>query len=98
MGNGLFVPGRIVIAVVAKLTLYGFRGGEGVITEFLRILEKDGAAHWCCQISATNLAIRRGESRRSRSEWFVAKLARLIWLCGVGSIPRMGRIPVRANT
>ena len=35
------VPGRIVIAFVAKLMLYGFRPDKGRFTELLRILEKD---------------------------------------------------------
>ena len=37
------VPGQILIAFVAKLTLYGFWPGEGRFAELLRILEKDGA-------------------------------------------------------
>jgi hypothetical protein len=47
---GLTVPGRIVIAFVAKLMLYGFRPDKGRFTELLRILEKDwedeGAMGW----------------------------------------------------
>jgi hypothetical protein len=34
------VPSQILVAVVAKLTLYGFWGGEGRFAELLRILEK----------------------------------------------------------
>ena len=37
------VPGQIRIALIAKLTLYGFEGGEGPFAEFPSILEKQGA-------------------------------------------------------
>jgi hypothetical protein len=43
------VPGQIVIAFVAKLTLYKFRGSEGRFAELLRILEKDGWAWPNCE-------------------------------------------------
>lgn len=39
----LCVPDQILIAFVAKLKLYGFLCGKGLLTEFLRILENDGA-------------------------------------------------------
>jgi hypothetical protein len=38
------VPGRIVVAVVAELKVYGFWGCEGRFAELLGILENDGAA------------------------------------------------------
>jgi hypothetical protein len=40
------VPGQIVVAVVAELTLYGFWHCEGLFAELLRILEKDGRRMW----------------------------------------------------
>jgi hypothetical protein len=36
------VPGQILVAVVAELTVYRFRGREGLFAELLRILEKEG--------------------------------------------------------
>ena len=41
--ESLIVPNQILVAVVAKLKVYGFRGGEGMIAELLRVLENDGA-------------------------------------------------------
>ena len=38
------MPGQILVAVVAELTVYRFRGCDGLFAELLRILEKDGAA------------------------------------------------------
>ena len=37
------VPNQILIAVFAKLTLYGLWCGEGRFAELLKILENDGA-------------------------------------------------------
>ena len=37
------VPGRILVALVAKLRVYGFWRREGRFPELLRILEKDRA-------------------------------------------------------
>jgi hypothetical protein len=37
------VPGQIPIAFVAKLKVYGFWRGEGLIAELLKILENQGA-------------------------------------------------------
>jgi hypothetical protein len=36
------VPGRIVVAVVAELMVYGFWGCDGRFAELLRILEEKG--------------------------------------------------------
>jgi hypothetical protein len=36
------VPNQILIAFVAKLTVYVFWRGAGLFAELLRILEKDG--------------------------------------------------------
>jgi hypothetical protein len=38
------VPGRILVVVVAELTVHGFWVCEGLIAELLGILEKDGVA------------------------------------------------------
>jgi hypothetical protein len=38
--HGLLVPGQIVVAVVAELTVHGFWGCEGRFAKLLRILEK----------------------------------------------------------
>ena len=59
------MPGRIVVAVVAGLAVYGFLGCEGRFAELLRILEEKGEPvhgviggrqRGCCRISVTNLA------------------------------------------
>ena len=39
-GSGPCVPDRILIVVVAKLKLYGFRDGEGLIKNF--------GGEWAC--------------------------------------------------
>jgi hypothetical protein len=41
------VPGRIVVAFVAELTLYGFACLDGPFPNFLRILERPGATKLC---------------------------------------------------
>jgi hypothetical protein len=40
------VPGQIVVAFVAELKLYRFRGVGGMFPELLRILEKHDARGW----------------------------------------------------
>jgi len=39
----MIVPGQILIALFAKLRLYGFWRGEGLFAELLRVLEEGGA-------------------------------------------------------
>ena len=39
----VLVPDQIVVAVIPKINLYGFRWSKGWIPELLRILENDGA-------------------------------------------------------
>src|ERR1700677_3943478 len=40
----IFVPDQILVAFIAKLTLYEFRCDKGQFAELLKVLEKDDAA------------------------------------------------------
>ncbi len=51
------MPGQIVIACVAELTLYGFWAGEGVIPELLCLLEKHRVTKLTAYLSVPNVVL-----------------------------------------
>jgi hypothetical protein len=51
ISRGFVVPGEIVVAIVAKLPLYGFWPAERLFAELLRILENRGDTLPCSQRS-----------------------------------------------
>lgn len=83
MAATIAVPGRIVIAFVAKLMLYRFQSDEGRISELLRILEKD----WEDE-GATAQPVADGRNRWSECQLAI-KAAAAPW----GSAPSAGSCP-----
>jgi hypothetical protein len=66
------VPGRIVVAVVAELTVYGIVGREGRFAELLRILETKCESRWLPKLRGEfgdEVRCRPDGSRRSSVRW-----------------------------